>query len=217
MNISHVVGGQRAVAKVTVAVETKPFTATTQYFINLSNGQSPEPIQPHQHEQSVRRHFNTGYCSSEPKRARIMKLNNFHTQNKNLMKKKGKGLIAIKLLHFCVWHWLLIYYSGGPLDIDDFKGKHECSDIFLHLCSRNLAVFHNSEIFEIIAKCYENLLLTSETWNCLLQAETVLVTPFDTFTWYCCSRTALSSFRDHPNPVHEGMFGLTMCTLSSMA
>ena len=85
------VGGQRAVVNVTVAVETKPITAITKSFINLSDGQSPEPMQPHQHEQSVRRHFNTGHCPSEPKRASIMKLNNFHTQNKNLMKKKEKG------------------------------------------------------------------------------------------------------------------------------
>ena len=120
------------VVKVMAAVETNPFTTASTSLINISTGQCADSTVKDNltSVKVIGLKALSDSLSSEQKKTHIVKLNTFHTQNMKQKKSRGKSSAPGKSNEVtALLRMTQIIASGGELDIVDFIGNHECSDL----------------------------------------------------------------------------------------
>ncbi|KAK1887687.1 Ryanodine receptor 2 [Dissostichus eleginoides] len=121
------------VVKVMAAVETNPFTTATPSLINISTGECADPTVKDNltSVKAVGLKALSESLSSDQKKTSVVKLNTFHTQNRMKPKKSGGKTSAPGKSNevTALLRMTQIIASGGELNIVDFIGNHECSDL----------------------------------------------------------------------------------------
>ncbi|KAJ4939712.1 hypothetical protein JOQ06_029150 [Pogonophryne albipinna] len=119
------------VVKVIAAVETNPFTTATPSLINISTGECADPtVKDNLSVKADCLKALSESLSSDQKKTSVVKLNTFHTQNRMKPKKSGKTSSPCKSNEIAaLLRMTQIIASGGELNIVDFIGNHECSDL----------------------------------------------------------------------------------------
>ncbi|KAK1903960.1 Calmodulin-regulated spectrin-associated protein 3 [Dissostichus eleginoides] len=121
------------VVKVMAAVETNPFTTATPSLINISTGEFADPTVKDNltSVKAVGLNALSESLSSDQKKTSVVKLNTFHKQNRMKPKKSGGKTSATGKSNevTTLLRMTQIIASGGELNIVDFIGNHECSDL----------------------------------------------------------------------------------------
>ncbi|KAK1901877.1 O-methyltransferase cnsE [Dissostichus eleginoides] len=117
--------------KIMAAVETNPFTTAATFLINISTGECADPtVKDNLTGLKALSESLSESLSSDQKKTSVVKLNTFHTQNRMKPKKSGKTFAPGKSNEVtALLRMTQIIASGGELNIVDFIGNHECSDL----------------------------------------------------------------------------------------
>ena len=119
------------VVKVIAAIETNPFTTATPSLINISTGECADAtVKDNLRVKEIGLNALSQSLTSHHKKTTIVKLNTFHTQKMKPKKSGGKTSGPGKSNEVtALLRMTQIIASGGELDIADFIGNHECSDL----------------------------------------------------------------------------------------